>query len=157
LNGYVLDARIGPIQKSPGPAQGKRSPSALALEADSHVPMGYKPGRGMAQLHIQASESCLAPGEEPFYLYDRGYQGAEFVSWHMGRGDMFLMRCKNSFNSEIAALPDTGPANYSVGIGGHALRAIKLRLPSGEWETLLTNLADIRMGIKAFKKLYFMR
>jgi hypothetical protein len=37
------------------------------------------------------------------------------------------------------------------------VRVIKFALPSGETETLVTNIFDERMGIKAFKQLYFMR
>jgi hypothetical protein len=37
------------------------------------------------------------------------------------------------------------------------VRVIKFTLPSGEVEMLITNIDDGRLGINAFKKLYFMR
>lgn len=37
------------------------------------------------------------------------------------------------------------------------VRVIKFKLDSGETETLITQITDKRMGIEAFKKLYFMR
>ena len=65
----------------------------------------------------------------------------------------FLFRLRSKFNTEIDALP-LGSHLITM-YGDLSLRIVKFELPSGEIETLLTNLFDIEES--EFKELYFKR
>ena len=68
------------------------------------------------------------------------------------------MRVREKFNLEIDAQTATNGqvALHKNGKTIHT-RVIKFKLDSGETETLITNITDRRLGVKSFKKLYFMR
>ena len=92
-------------------------------------------------------------------LFDRGYASFEMVEAMNGRGISFLMRVKKGFNKSIDLLAE-GDHSITLKKGGHAditVRVLKFDLPSGEVETLITDILDRRMGTQAFKELYFMR
>jgi hypothetical protein len=87
-------------------------------------------------------------------IMDRGYASAELIKTFLDANVRFLMRVRKKFNLDIDALP----------IGDHRctleqipLRVVKFVLPSGEIETLITDLFDKRLGERAFKALYFKR
>lgn len=86
------------------------------------------------------------------FIMDRGYANRELIV-QMSQKTYFLFRLRRKFNTRIDALP----------LGSHILtmydnvklRVIKFMLPSGEIETLLTNLFDLAES--EFKDLYFKR
>ena len=72
------------------------------------------------------------------------------------------MRVKRNFNAKIDMMETGSDENFIIpspykGEWGLRVRALKFDLPSGEVETLITNLFDMRMGVKAFRELYFKR
>jgi hypothetical protein len=91
-------------------------------------------------------------------ILDRGYSSVELMSASEEKGLKFLIRLRRKFNAGIDLL-EKGIHEYELthGKGKLKVRVIKFALPGGEIETLVTNLFDARMGIKAFKELYFMR
>jgi hypothetical protein len=91
-------------------------------------------------------------------LLDRGYSSVELMGLAEEKGLKFLIRLRRKFNLGIDALGN-GIHEYELSHrqGTLKVRVIKFALPSGEIETLVTNMTDARIGIKGFKELYFMR
>ena len=113
--------------------------------------------RTLAIKHIENSKDILSKGKN-LVIYDRGYASFDFIKKHEDAGLFYLMRVKSKFNKDIDA--QTSPNGY-IHIEKNdirlLLRVIKFKLDSGETEMLITNIMDKRFGIKAFKKLYFLR
>ena len=100
--------------------------------------------RDHAQNHIE-QVSKIIDLKDSVFIMDRGYASQELIE--------LLFRLRTKFNTEIDALP----------LGSHIItmyddvkvRIVKFTLPSGEIETLLTNLFDLDES--EFKDLYFKR
>ena len=125
---------------------------------DAHMePIGTDE-RVLAQRHIDALCELPSFGKE-LILFDRGYPSFELVEALKNSGISFLMRVRKKFNIEIDQLGE-GDSSATLKQKGHKdihVRVIKFTLPSGEEETLITDLMDKRMGVKAFRGLYFKR
>ena len=114
--------------------------------------------RELALRHIDALRK-LPSFDKDCVLYDRGYASFELVETSKAYSIHFVMRVKRGFNISIDKL---GVGDHTVLLHkkGHndiEVRVLKFFLPSGEIETLITDITDKRMGINAFKKLYFKR
>ena len=130
LNNVIVDAQIEPLSVSE---------NALATRHMEHI-----------------SE---IPGlEHTLIIMDRGYSSAALMLQAELKGLKFLVRLRKKFNVDIDAL-NCGIHDFELSAEGGkiAVKVIKFELPGGEIETLVTNLSDERMGIKAFKELYFLR
>ena len=92
--------------------------------------------------------------EKELVIMDRGYASAAMIEVFSKTNVRFLMRVRKKFNLDIDHL-DMGDHRYLL--GQRPIRVIKFLLPSGETETLITDLFDRRMGQNAFKVLYFNR
>jgi len=114
--------------------------------------------RELALKHIDVL--CNLPSfNKECILFDRGYASFELVETLKNRGISFVMRVKSKFNNLIDSL-NNGDHHIFLQKAGHEnirVRVLKFILPSGETETLITDIDDRRMGIKAFKTLYFKR
>lgn len=114
--------------------------------------------RELALRHID--ELCGMPSfDKELILFDRGYASFGLIETLIHRNIRFLMRVRRKFNLSVDQL---GEGDHSIFLKqkGHEdiwVRVIKFTLPSGEVETLITDLMDRRMGIKAFRGLYFKR
>ena len=114
--------------------------------------------RELALRHIEVLNK-LPSFDKECVLYDRGYASFQMVETHKERNISFVMRVKRGFNKTIDRL-EKGDHNVVLQQRGHddiPVRVLKFTLPSGEEETLITDITDRRMGIAAFKKLYFKR
>jgi len=116
--------------------------------------------RTLALRHIEELCSMASFGKE-LIIFDRGYPSFELIEALTKRGISFVMRVKRGFNKAIDLLSE-GDHRGSVLLhkDGHdniPLRVIRFKLQSGEEEMLITDIADKRMGAKAFKELYFKR
>lgn len=86
------------------------------------------------------------------FIMDRGYASRELIEL-LSEKSYYLFRLRSKFSTEIDALP----------LGSHIItlyddmkvRIVKFILPSGETETLMTNLFDLDES--DFKDLYFRR
>jgi hypothetical protein len=113
----------------------------------------------LAKAHIY--ELCSLPsfGKECI-LFDRGYASFDLIETLIACKVSFVIRVKNNyFNGRINNL-EVGDHSTTLSKKGHAsipVRVLKFVLPSGEIETLVTNIYDKRMGINGFKALYFKR
>ena len=96
--------------------------------------------------------------EKSLIIFDRGYPAFDLMQYIESKGVKYLMRLRTKFNTDIDAMA-LGLHDYVLVQEDESIniRVIKFPLPSGEIETLVTNLSDDRMGTKAFKSLYFKR
>ena len=114
--------------------------------------------RTLALRHIAALRDLPSFGKE-LILGDRGYASFTLIETLKDSGISFLLRVKRGFNKDIDMLRQ-GDHSVLLQKKGHEdirVRVIKFTLPSGEEETLVTDIMDKRFGKKAFMKLYFKR
>ena len=124
-NDWIADAAIDPY------------PTAERTQAMGHI-------QRLKELEI-ASQSLV--------LFDRGYPDAKFLAFLKANGIRFLMRCKRKWNY---AVDETQSDDFTMDLNREvSLRVIRVLLPSGESETLLTNLFDL--PYEQFMPLYFRR
>jgi hypothetical protein len=111
----------------------------------------------LASRHIDRIAETPGIGKS-LLIFDRGYSSSKLMNEVEEHGMKFLVRVRRKFNLEIDAFGH-GIHDFVLSCGEKRLtvRVIKFALPSGETETLVTNIFDERMRIKAFKQLYFMR
>jgi hypothetical protein len=86
-------------------------------------------------------------------LLDRGYPSLDLLEKLQTSGLKYLARCSSMFLSEI----NNAPAGDSIVVlkNGISVRILKLTLPFGEIETLVTNLFELPESL--FCELYSMR
>ena len=124
-NDWIADAAIDPY------------PTAERVQAMRHI-------LRLKELEI-ASRSLV--------LFDRGYPETKFLAFLQANGIRFLMRCKRKWNYVV---DETQSIDFTLDLKGNvSLRAIRVLLPSGETETLITNLFDL--PYEQFMLLYFRR
>jgi hypothetical protein len=130
LNGFILDARIVPM------ATDERS---LAIEHMDHL-------------------ASMPSFKKELIIFDRGYPSFELLRDCEKKHISYLMRLRSKFNVDIDQM-SLGSHLYTLKQGKRKipLRVVKFNLPTGEIETLITNVFDRRMGEDAFRKLYFKR
>ena len=118
--------------------------------------------------------------EDSLTLFDRGYPSYSLIYLLANEESLrhFLMRCKVSFNNEVKNFVASGkknairtiyPSSESIEMlrehryivtpkTGIKIRMVKVKLPDGEIEVLLTNLYDDKIfTVKKLSRLYFMR
>ena len=124
-NDWIADAAINPY------------PTAERVQAMRHI-------LRLKELEI-ASRSLV--------LFDRGYPEAKFLAFLQANEIRFLMRCKRKWNYVV---DETQSDDFTLDLKGNvSLRVIRVLLPSGETETLITNLFDL--PYEQFMPLYFRR
>jgi hypothetical protein len=85
-------------------------------------------------------------------IFDRGYPSAALIHELEAQGLSFLMRVKSKWNCDV---DETTAADSLIKLGETTIRVVKFQLPSGETETLISNLFDL--AIEEFPTLYFKR
>ena len=107
--------------------------------------------RDHAKNHIEQVGKIIDLKDSVFIM-DRGYASRELIEL-LSQKSFYLFRLRTKFNTEIDALP---PGSHIITMYGDVkVRIVKFTLPSGEIETLLTNLFDLDES--EFKDLYFKR
>lgn len=107
--------------------------------------------RDHAKNHIE-NVGKIIDLKDTVFIMDRGYSSQELIEL-LSKKSYYLFRLRSKFSTEIDALP----------IGSHIItmyddmkvRIVKFTLPSGEVETLMSNLFDLNES--EFKELYFRR
>lgn len=108
--------------------------------------------RALAVGHIEKLLE-IRPRGKKLLLFDRGYPSLELIQFLTEKKLHFLMRVRSKWNLEVdRATQSDSIISLS---GGSKIRVIKLTLPSGETETLITNLW--KLGEEHFAALYFLR
>ncbi len=136
-NNYVLDAALAPLAKGE---------------------------RALAKPHLQYCQS----GD--LLLYDRGYPSYEFIKEHLDRGLDYLMRIKSTFSQTVidfelsqkkSKIVDFYPGKNAKLCDKNTpikVRLVRVELPSGQVEILVTSLLEIKTyPNKTFKALYAKR
>jgi hypothetical protein len=126
--------------------------------ADAYLePLTYDE-RTLAEWHINHCSVNLEAENKNLFIYDRGYPSFSFIEKHINEGYHYVMRVKRKQfpNVDAQTTPD-GHTTIEKDGKSITVRVIKFTLDSGEEEVLITNLEDARMGVIAFKKLYFLR
>jgi hypothetical protein len=114
--------------------------------------------RTLAVRHIETLQKLASFGKE-LIIFDRGYASIELVNTLVEANINFLMRVRRKFNTEIDEMKtEEGVVTLrKKGEKAAAVRVVKIALPGGEIETLITNLRDKKFDGEAFKALYFKR
>ena len=112
--------------------------------------------RDMAKFLI--SEMIKDVAKRELILFDRGYPSADFISFLLENGIDFVMRAKASFSTAII---NAKKADQVIEIKHHKktylVRVLRILLPSGIEEILLTSLLGKEFTSEDFKSLYFKR
>ena len=107
--------------------------------------------RDHAKNHIEQVGKII-DWKDSVFIMDRGYASQELIEL-LSKKSFYLFRLRTKFNTEIDALP---LGSHIITMYGNVkVRIVKFTLPSGEIETLLTNLFDLDES--EFKDLYFKR
>lgn len=121
-----------------------------------------------------ALEHLLHVNENDLIIYDRGYPSFELIYTHIKQNSNFVIRSKESFSNITSAFIKRGKSTQIVDIypGQHKkiidkeydkdtsvkVRLVRVELPSGEVELLITSLLDFTIyKTEDFKELYFKR
>lgn len=115
--------------------------------------------RSLLMRHLEFLKEEFGSFHKKLILLDRGYPSFDLIHHFKENKIKFVMRVRKKFNLEIdAQTAQDGFVVLENDLGEKVrVRVIKVKLPTGEIETLITNLRDERMGDKAFKELYFKR
>ena len=87
------------------------------------------------------------------FLFDRGYISDDFIRFLLGNNAKFIIRARTKFDVSVDKAK-IGSSTVTLD-SGITVRVVKFYLPSGEIETLVTNL--LKMPKSHFKTLYFLR
>jgi len=128
-------------------------------------------GIGERDLALRHLEHCE---KGDLIIYDRGYPSYGFIQEHYKRNIAFLMRARVDFSTVTKVFLQSGKTSQVIEIypGRHTklkgkdydkdiplkVRLIRVELPGGEIELLITSLTDSKKHKHAiFKELYFRR
>ena len=108
--------------------------------------------RDLAMEHLHYFESYRQTKD--LIIFDRGYPSKKLIEYLDNNGFKYLMRLQKSFSAEI---DNSSKKDFYVRINSCNVRVIKLILPTGEIETLITNLGRRAFRQADFKALYRLR
>lgn len=112
--------------------------------------------REMASQHILRLQEMGVSND--LIIFDRGYASAKLIAQLFESGIHFLMRVRRKFNKEIDALASSeGFVEITHEQKVYRVRVVKFPLPSGEIETLITDLPQDTFETTDFQTLYFKR
>lgn len=112
--------------------------------------------RSMALKHLEWYEKNAQKND--IIIFDRGYPSHEMIAILSGMKCKYIMRLPKGFNSKIDN--STNKDFYikiEVNKKVYNVRVIKLELPTGETEVLITNLLRMSFSHSEFVELYFLR
>jgi len=112
--------------------------------------------RSIALQHIEFFDSYAT--NKDIIIFDRGYPSHELIAEFEDKPWKYLMRISKGFNFIIDANVETDFIQV-IRCRKHKrfVRVIKIVLPSGEIEQLITNIPQEEFTQEEFEKLYFLR
>ena len=117
---------------------------------DAQMEAYYTSERELALKHLEAFEAYHQ--KKDLIIFDRGYPSRKLIATLHDKEMKYLMRVQRSFYSLIdESTQEDFYLTMEYQKKCYKVRVVKLELPTGETETLLTNL-----GRKSFKKSEFM-
>ena len=109
-------------------------------------------------LAIRHMERLTKPGlTGSLLLPDRWYPSRAFIAQTLNMRFSFVMRVREKWNLEVDQIKTQGKVTISQKGRVFTVRVLKIRLSSGETETLLTNLNQKQLPIRNPGELYFKR
>ena len=145
---------------------GSKKDAATALCSIAYGPLDHviydcridryeKDERDLAKLHVARLKElglhkCLL-------LFDRWYPSAEFIAFLREEGFHFVMRARSKWNLEADNIKTQGTITLDCDGKAVPVRVLKVKLPTGETETLLTSLNQKKLPIAKATDLYFRR
>lgn len=111
--------------------------------------------RDLAKLHMVRLQKLGLGGS--LLLFDRWYPSAAFLDYTLTAGFSFVMRVREKWNLQVDAIKSEGWITLSHEDREFSVRVLKVSLPSGEIETLLTNLDEKQLPLSQAADLYFKR
>lgn len=111
--------------------------------------------RELAKLHMQRLLELGLGGS--LLLFDRWYPSKVFLAYTIEAGFSFVMRVRTKWNLEVDAIKTQDWVKLSCSGMEYRVRVLKVTLPTGETETLLTNLNQKQLPIRNAAELYFKR
>ena len=118
--------------------------------------------RDAAIEHMDTLES-LGIYKDSVVVFDRGYYSEAMFRYCVSHNHKCVMRLKESLNFSKSAgkknsdFTDVLPGNPKEGTEDIPIRIISVKLKTGEYEYLATNIFTENFTYEMFKKLYFMR
>ena len=120
---------------------------------DAYIGASKGSERAIAVEHIKELKKILPEGIQGLIIFDRGYPSFDLIRTLEENGLFYLMRCKEEWTNAVAQ--SDSPDAIVRQNNGLDTRVIKFTLPSGQPETLITNLFELPFD--EFPALYFMR
>jgi len=111
--------------------------------------------RDLAKLHMARLKELGLGGS--LLLLDRWYPSKQFLAYTLDAGFSFVMRVRKKWNLDVDAVDEDDWVTLRQDGRTLRIRVIKAALPSGEIETLLTNLTEEQLPAAEAGKLYFKR
>lgn len=112
--------------------------------------------RLLAKQHIDAINNPKLL-DNTIVIFDRGYPSYDMFRFLDQKGLLFLMRVSSAFKFANATSDNDSILTYKTDKTSKELRVIKIELPDGSIETLITNIFDNSITPILFKELYFLR
>ena len=112
--------------------------------------------RKMACQHINSINNMKLLSNS-IVLFDRGYPSYEMFDFLDEKGLFFVIRLSSSYKEIQAINSNDSILNYNFGIISKKVRVIKIELPDGTIEMLVTNIFYKSITTTLFKELYFLR
>jgi len=112
--------------------------------------------KDLAYKHID--RLCKIGLKNDLLLFDRGYPSKELIAKLYEKDIHFVMRCSSSFIKQVNEVKINDEViEYKYNNKNYSVRVIKLLLPSGETETLVSDIFDESFSVQDFKELYAKR
>ena len=111
--------------------------------------------RDLAKEHVKRLLELNLAGS--LLLFDRWYPSAEFISFLYESGFHFVMRVRIKFNLDADNIKTQGLINLKYNDKEYQVRVLKVKLKTGETETLLTSLNQNQLPIRNAGEVYFKR
>jgi hypothetical protein len=112
--------------------------------------------REFAEEHIKYLDQFKS--KKDLIIFDRGYPSKRLIALLEEKGFKYLFRVRRKFNTRIdKSTQEDFYIDFEKDGKSFKMRVLKLTLPSGETETLITNLARNQFKKAEFLDLYFMR
>jgi hypothetical protein len=145
---------------------GSKKDAATALCSTAYGPLDHiiydcridsykKDERDLACLHVERLEELGL--KKSLLLFDRWYPSAEFIAFLLRKGFHFVMRVRSKWGLDVDNVKIQGMITLEHEGNSFSVRVLKVKLPTGETETLLTSLNQKQLPIRMAAELYFKR
>ena len=112
---------------------------------DCRIDSYQKDERDLARMHVARLKELGL--KKSLLLFDRWYPSAEFIAFLRKEGFHFVMRVRSKWNLEADSIKNQGWITLRQGENSFSVRVLKVKLPTGSTETLLTSLNQKQLPI----------